>query len=214
MKSVVETLEPTKVKLTVEVTYDELKPSMDEAYKHIAEQVNVPGFRKGKVPPRIIDQRLGRSTVIEHALNEGLGTFYAQAVTEHGLRPLGQPVVEVTQVPSPVPTAPDEDLELHFDAEVEVRPTIELPELDGLTVTVDGDEVTDEDVAERLDALRERFGTLIGVDRPAQDGDFVQIDMTATIDDEEIDSVSGVSYQIGSQNMLDGLDEALTALSA
>ena len=214
MKSAVETLEPTKVKLTVEVTYDELKPSVDEAYKHIAEQVNVPGFRKGKVPPRIIDQRVGRPAVIEHAVNEGLGTFYAQAVRDNNLRPLGQPAVDITQVPGLTSTQPGEEGELHFTAEVEVRPTIEVPALDTITVEVEGDEVTDEDVQGRLDVLRERFGTLVGVDRPAQDGDFVQIDLVAMIDDEEIDKVSGVSYQIGSGNMLEGLDDALTSLSA
>ncbi|KSW13993.1 trigger factor [Cellulomonas sp. B6] len=211
MKSAVETLEPTKVKLSVEVSYDELKPSIEHAYQHIAEQVTVPGFRKGKVPPRIIDQRVGRPAVIEHAVNEGLSGFYADAVRENELRPMGQPEVEVTQVPGLV--AGDEG-ELHFTAEVEVRPEITLPALDGLTLTVDDVEVSDEDVQARLDALRERFGSLVGVDRPAQDGDFVVIDLAATIGDEQVDQVSGTSYQIGSGNMLEGLDEALTGLSA
>ena len=210
MKSAVETLEPTKVKLTVEVTYDELKPSIDHAYQHIAEQVTVPGFRKGKVPPRIIDQRVGRPAVIEHAVNEGLGEFYAAAIRDNNLRPLGQPEVDVTKVPG---LAGDEG-ELHFTAEVEVRPEITLPDLGTITVEVDDTEVTDEDVTGRLDALRERFGTLVGVDRPAQQGDFVQLDLVATIDGEEIDKVSGISYQIGSGNMLEGLDDALTSLSA
>ncbi|GAA4841160.1 trigger factor [Luteimicrobium xylanilyticum] len=210
MKSAVESLDPTKVKLTVEVEYDELKPSIDHAYEHIAREVQVPGFRKGKVPPRVIDQRVGRAAVLEHAINDGLGGFYSEAVRENDLRPLGQPEVEVTQVPDPS----EKDGELHFTAEVEVRPEIELPDLSGLTVTVDAAEVTDEDVAERLDALRERFGTLVGVDRPAKDGDFVVLDLKAEIDGDEIDSVSGVSYQIGSGTMLDGLDEALAGLSA
>ncbi|RHA38985.1 trigger factor [Cellulomonas rhizosphaerae] len=210
MKSAVETLEPTKVKLTVEVTYDELKPSIAHAYEHIAQDVNIPGFRKGKVPPRIIDQRIGRPAVIEHAVNEGLSGFYAEAVRDNQLRPLGQPEVEVTKVPGLV--AGDEG-ELHFSAEVEVRPEITVPELDGLSVTVDDLEVSDEDVDGRLDALRERFGSLVGVDRPAAEGDFVVIDLVATIGDEEVDNVSGVSYQIGSGNMLEGLDEALTSLS-
>jgi trigger factor len=211
VKSAVETLEPTKVKLTVEVTYDELKPSIAHAYEHIAQDVNIPGFRKGKVPPRIIDQRIGRPAVIEHAVNEGLSGFYAEAVREQKLRPLGQPEVEVTKVPGLV--AGDEG-ELHFSAEVEIRPEITIPELDGLSVTVDGLEVDDEDVAGRLDALRERFGTLVGVDRPAAEGDFVVIDLVAAIGNEQVDNVSGVSYQIGSGNMLDGLDEALTSLSS
>lgn len=214
MKSAVETLEPTKVKLSVEVTYDELKPSIDHAYQHIAEQVNVPGFRKGKVPPRIIDQRVGRPAVIEHAVNEGLSGFYAEAVRENKLRPMGQPEVEVTKVPGLVATAAGEEGELHFTAEVEVRPEITLPALDGVSVTVDDVEVSDEDVEARLDALRERFGSLVGVDRPAESGDFVVIDLVATIGDEQVDQVSGTSYQIGSGNMLEGLDEALTGLSS
>ncbi|MBU5423839.1 trigger factor [Cellulomonas hominis] len=212
MKSAVETLEPTKVRLTVEVPYDELKPSIDHAYAHIAEQVNIPGFRKGKVPPRIIDQRVGRPAVMEHAVNEGLSGFYAEAVREHQLRPLGQPEVDVTKVPGLVPG--DTDGDLVFTAEVEVRPEIEVPELDGLSVTVDASEITDEDVQGRLDALRERFGTLVGVDRPAAEKDFAVIDLSAKIDGEEVDTVSGVSYQIGSGNMLEGLDEALTGLSS
>ncbi|MDF2847574.1 MAG: trigger factor [Oerskovia sp.] len=208
MKSAVETLDPTKVKLTVEVEYDELKPSIDHAYKHIAEQVNVPGFRKGKIPARIIDQRVGRAAVLEHAINDGLSGFYRQAVNETGIRPLGQPDVEVTEVPL------DAEGALHFTATVEVRPEIEIPALDSVTLTVEAAEVSADDIAERLDALRERFGTLVGVDRPAAEGDFVVIDLKAVIGDEEIDSVSGISYQIGSGNMLEGLDEALTGLSA
>ncbi|MFI6427142.1 trigger factor [Promicromonospora sp. NPDC050880] len=209
MKSAVETLEPTKVKLTVEVDYDELKPSIDHAYEHIAEQVNVPGFRKGKVPPRIIDQRVGWAAVIEHAVNDGLSGFYQQALGETELRPLAQPQVDVAEIPAKAGEG-----QLKFTAEVEVRPEIELPELADVDLTVDSTTVTDEDVAERLEALRERFGTLVGVDRPAAEGDYVVIDLKAVIGDEEVDSVSGVSYQIGSGNMLEGLDEALTGLSA
>ncbi|WP_448061163.1 trigger factor [Cellulomonas hominis] len=214
MKSAVETLDATKVRLTVEVPFDELKPSIDHAYRHIAEQVTVPGFRKGKIPPRIIDQRVGRAAVMEHAVNEGLSGFYAEAVRENKLRPLGQPEVEVTAVPGLTAAPAGEEGELTFTAEVEVRPEIEIPALDGLSVTVEGLEVTDEDVQGRLDALRERFGTLVGVDRPANETDFVVLDLVATIGDEEVDKVSGVSYQIGTGNMLEGLDEALTGLSA
>ena len=178
MKSAVETLDPTKVKLTVEVEYDELKPSIDHAYQHIAEQVNIPGFRKGKVPPRIIDQRVGRAAVLEHAVNDGLSGFYRQAVSESGIRPLGQPEVDVTEVPL------DAEGPLKFSAEVEVRPELDLPELSSLAVTIDAAEVSDEDVTERLDALRERFGTLVGVDRPAAEGDFVVLDLKAVVDGE------------------------------
>jgi len=210
VKSAVETLEPTKVRLTVEVEYDELKPSIDQAYKYIADQVNVPGFRKGKVPPRIIDQRVGRGAVLEQAINESLGGFYSQAVSDTKLRPLGRPEVEVTKLPDVDQVGGT----LEFSAEVEVRPEIELPALDGIAIEVDGLEVTDEDVEGRLLSLRERFGTLVGVDRPAADNDFVVIDLKAELEGAELDAVSGVSYQIGSKTMLEGLDEALVGLSA
>ena len=210
MKSAVETIDATTVKLTVEVSHDELKPSIDHAYQHIGSQVQIPGFRKGKVPARIIDQRVGRAAVIEHAVNDGIPGFYRQAVTEADLRPLGQPDIEVTEVPA----LTDAEGGLSFTAQVEVRPEIELPELSGITLTVDSTEVTDADVEARLESLRERFGTLVGVDRPAAEGDFVVLDLSATIDGEEVDSVKGVSYQIGTGNMLEGLDEALTGLSA
>jgi len=214
VKSAVETLEPTKVRLTVEVTLDELKPSIDHAYKHIAGQIQVPGFRKGKVPPRIIDQRVGRPAVLEHAVNEALPGFYADAVRENGLHPLAPPEVDVTAVPGLPGKDEEEADELRFTAEIMVRPAIELPDLSTWTIEVDGTEVTDDDVTAQLDALRERFGTLVGVDRPAATGDFVSLDLVAKIDDEQVDQVSGVSYQIGSGTMLDGMDEALADLSA
>ncbi|HET9657901.1 MAG TPA: trigger factor [Kineosporiaceae bacterium] len=209
MKSAVETLNPTRVKLTIEVPFDELKPSLDAAYKTIAGQVNVPGFRKGKVPPRIIDQRFGRGVVLEEAVNSALPRFYAKAVEESDVRPLGQPEVDVTEVPDPTGGG-----ELKFTAEVDVRPEFTLPDLSAVEVTVDDVEVTDEDVQARLDNLRARFGTLVPVERPVADDDFVSVDISAEIDGEEIDSVKGVSYQVGSGNMLDGMDEALRDLSA
>ncbi len=208
MKSAVETLNPTRVKLTVEVPYEELAPSVDAAYKTISQQVQIPGFRKGKVPPRIIDQRVGRGAVLEEAVNDALPKFYAQALEESDVRPLGQPQVEVTDVPQG--TSGD----LKFTAEVDCRPEITLPDLDTLAVTVDDVEVSDDDIAQEVDALRERFGTLKPVERAAADGDFVTLDLTASIDGEEIDTVKGVSYQVGAKNMLEGMDEALTGLSA
>jgi trigger factor len=209
VKSAVETLNPTRVKLTVEVPYDELKPSVDAAYKTIAGQVNIPGFRRGHVPARVIDQRVGKGAVLEEAVNNALPRFYGQAVEENQVRPLGQPTVDITDVPDPA-TGGD----LKFTAEVDVRPEVQLPEYDSLAVTVDDVEVSDDDVDERLTALRQRFGTLVGVERAAQDGDFVSIDLTADIDGDEIDSVKGVSYEIGSATMIEGLDDALVGLSA
>ncbi|PYF96757.1 trigger factor [Georgenia satyanarayanai] len=211
MKSAVETLEPTRAKLTVEVSYEELKPSIDHAYSHIAEQVNVPGFRKGKVPARIIDQRVGRAAVIEHAVNDALPNLYRDAVAETGIKPLGQPEVDVTEVPNLTGAVGGQ---LTFTAEVDVRPEITLPDLSTYEIAVDSVEVTDEDVEQRLESLRERFGTLVGVDRAAADDDFVSIDLRATVGEEEVDSVTGTSYQVGAGTMLEGMDEAITGLSA
>ncbi|WP_446664371.1 trigger factor [Flexivirga sp. B27] len=208
MKSAVEKLGPTRVKLSVEVPYEELKPSVDEAYKAIGAQIQVPGFRKGKVPARIIDQRIGRPAVLQEAINEALPTFYSQALAENELRPMGQPEVEVTEVPV------DDEQPLKFDAELDTAPEFELPDFSQITVEVDPFEVSDEDVDKEFEALRERFGTLASVDRAAADGDSVTIDLKATIGDEDIDDVSGINYVIGSGNMLEGLDDALTGLSA
>lgn len=208
MKTAVETLNPTRVKLTVEVPFDELKKDLDAAYKLIGSQIQVPGFRKGHVPTRIIDQRVGRGAVLQEAVNEALPRLYSQAVHEHELRALGQPDVEVTEVPV------EDGQPLAFTAEVDIRPEITLPDLDGLAVTVDSVDVTDEDIDERLTVLRRRFGTLTGIDRAVVDGDFVSIDLSASIAGEDIDAVTGVSYEVGSHQMLPGLDEALVGMSA
>ncbi len=208
MKSAVETLDPTRVRLTVEVPFAELVPSLDTAYKRIAEQVTVPGFRKGKVPPRVIDQRIGRGAVLEEAINSALPGLYGQAVEENKLEVVGSPEVEVTEFA--------DGEQLKFTAEVDVRPEFELPEYKGVAVEVDDVEVSDEDVDEQVEALRKRFGTLTGVERPVQDGDFVTVDLVATIDGEELEdgTATGVSYEVGSNSMVDGLDEAIIGKSA
>jgi len=210
VKSAVETLSPTRVKLNVEVPFEELKPSIDEAYKTIATQVQVPGFRKGKVPQQLIDQRVGRGYVIETAVNDGLNGFYQSAVQETGIRPLSRPEVEITEVPDPA----TKDGQLTFSVELDIRPEIELPDYKGIEVTVEPVEASDEDVQKAMDELRGRFGTLTAVDRPAKDGDFLTIDLTASVDGEEVDSAQDLSYQIGSATMLEGMDEAVTGLSA
>ena len=207
MKSTVETLEPTKVRLTVEIPVEELKSEMDKAYKSIANQVSIPGFRKGHVPARIIDQRFGRAAVIEQVVNEVLPGQYSAAVSEHELRPMSQPEVEVTEIPS---TSGELTGQVVFTAEVDVVPSFELPEYGKDTVIeVDSVEVTDEDVQAELDALRGRFASLKPIKRQAKTGDFTTIDLVATINGEEVDSVSDVSYEIGSGTMLDGQDTAL-----
>lgn len=210
MKISVRNLEPTKVKLTVTVEPEELNPYLDAARKEIAKQVNVPGFRKGHVPGKIIDQRIGFAVVAGEAVNDAVAELYSKALDEKKIRPMAQPEFDVQDVPQ----SANDETKLKFTATVERRPDIELPEIDGLEIAISKPEVKDEDVDKRLETLRQRFGTLVGVDRPAAKGDFANIDLTAEIDGETVDSQEGVSYELGSNTMLDGLDEALDGLSA
>ncbi|KAB8169689.1 trigger factor [Streptomyces sp. 3MP-14] len=208
MKSAVETLNPTRVRLTVEVPFDELKPSLDAAYRKINQQVQVPGFRKGKIPARVIDQRFGRGAVLEEAVNDALPKFYTEAVNEGELTPLGQPDVDITEL--------KDNETLTFTAEVDIRPELEIPDFSGIEVTVDAVEVADEDVDKAVEQLRERFATTTVVEREAADGDVVKIDLEARVDGELLDDgvAQGVNYTIGSGQMLDGLDEAVIGLAA
>lgn len=210
MKTTVERIKPTRVKLSIVVTPEEFKPSIDHAYEHIAEEVNVPGFRKGKVPAPILDQRVGRPAILAHAINEGLDAFYRQAIEAEKLRPLGQPQADVKETPDEKTFAGN----LVIEIEVEVRPEIKLPKYTGLTVKVDDVKVGGIEVDAELDALRARFGSLKTVDRPAKKGDFTTIDLTATIGGATIDSAQNISYEIGAGNLLDGIDEALDTLTA
>lgn len=207
MKSAVETLTPTRVRLTVEVPFEELQPSVDAAYRKIAKQVRVQGFRPGKVPPRIIDQRFGRGPVIEEAVQEAIPRFYGDAVREAEVTPLSHPDVDVTTF--------DDGVQLIFTAEVDVRPTVELPAYDALRITVDDAEVADEAVEEQLASLQDRFSTLTVVDRPVEAGDFVSIDLTATVDGEAVPGgeATGLSYEVGSETMLPGLDDVLLGMA-
>ncbi|WP_061942571.1 trigger factor [Brevibacterium ravenspurgense] len=211
MKSSVERIEPTRVKLSIEAPYADLKPSVDEAYKEIAKQISVPGFRRGKVPARIIDQRVGRAAVIQEAVNNSLDGFFRQAIADNDIQPLGTPEIDDLEMPG---LDGKEEGDLTFTVEVDAVPEFELPEYSSLEVEVEPLEVTDEDVEKELDDLRSRFGSLKSVDRPAEKDDFVTLDLTAKIDDEEIDSASDISYQVGAGTMLDGMDEALEGLSA
>jgi trigger factor len=210
LKTTVERIKPTRAKLTIEVTPEEFKPSLDHAYEHIAEEVNVPGFRKGKIPAAILDQRIGRPAILAHAINDGLDTFYNQALQAEKLRPLGQPQADIKQTPD------EKTFEgnLIFEIEVEVRPEIKLPKYQGLKVKVDEVKVGGIEVDAELDALRARFGTLKTVDRAAKKGDFTTIDLTATVNGAKVDSAQNISYEIGSGNLLDGIDEALDTLTA
>lgn len=208
MKSAVENLTPTRAKLTVEVPFEELKPSLDAAYKKIAQQINVPGFRRGKVPPAVIDRQVGRGVVLDEAINEVVPAKYMEALQENELEPLAQPEIEVTKF--------EDNDGLEFTAEVDVKPQFELPSYAGIEAEVEDLEVSDADVEEQVQALRERFGTLTEVEREAADGDFVTIDLTAAKEGEAVEGgeVSGMSYKVGRGGMLDGLDEALVGMKA
>jgi len=208
VKSAVETVGPTRAKLTVEVDFEELKPSLDAAYKRIAQQITIPGFRKGKVPPQIIDRQIGRGAVLDEAINDALPRLYTEALRENELEPVAQPEIDITKL--------DDHKSLEFTAEVDVKPEITLPDYTGLEVEVDDIAVTDDEVEEQVQALRERFASLKTVERAAAENDFVTIDLVAKQDGETVEGgeVSQMSYQVGKGGMIDGLDEALRGLSA
>jgi len=209
VKSTVERLSPTRVRINVEVPFDELKPDFDRAYRKIAQQVRIPGFRPGKAPARILEARLGRDVVLDEVVNNAIPVKYSEAVsTADAVSPIGRPEIEVTEIA-------DGD-HLAFTAEVDVRPEITLPDFDDIAVTVDDIEVTDEQVTEQLDNLRARFGTLTGVERPAGEDDFVLLDLSAAVNGEPVEeaTTTGFSYQVGQGGLIDGLDEAVRGLSA
>jgi trigger factor len=208
VKSAVETLNPTRVRLSIEVPFEELKDSLDAAYKKINQQVTVKGFRKGKIPARVIDQRFGRGAVLEEAVNDALPKFYTEAVNEAEIDVLGQPEVDITEL--------KDGETLNFTAEVDVRPAIEIPDYSGIEVEVDSVEVTDEDIAKSVEQLRERFASTSPVERAAEDGDVVTIDLEAKVEGEILEDgvASGVSYTIGSGELLEGIDDAVKGLEA
>ena len=207
MKSSVEQLSPTRVRINVEVPFTELEPDFQRAYKELAKQVRLPGFRPGKAPAKLLEARFGREAMLDQVVNEALPTRYGQAVAESEVQPLGQPSIEVTKK--------EYGQELAFTAEVDVRPKITLPDLGSLKVSVDPIEVSDDDVDSELESLRARFGTLTGVDRPVALGDFVSIDLSATVDGEEVPNAAaeGLSHEVGSGRLIAGLDDALVGLS-
>ncbi|UVO12434.1 trigger factor [Mycobacterium sp. SVM_VP21] len=208
MKSTVEQLTPTRVRINVEVPFTELQPDFERTYKELAKQVRLPGFRPGKAPAKLIEARFGRAAVLQQVVNEALPSRYSEAVTSSDLKPLGQPDIEVTKL--------DDGEQISFTAEVDVRPDIALPDLEQLKITVDPIQVNDDEVDAELDSLRARFGTLTGVERPAADGDFVSIDLDATIDGEAVEGAAteGLSHEVGSGQLIEGLDDAIVGLSA
>ncbi|TLF53613.1 trigger factor [Nocardia cyriacigeorgica] len=208
MKSTVEQLSPTRVRINVEVPFEELKPDFDKAYKALAKQVRIPGFRPGKAPAKLLEARLGRGAILEQVVNDVLPARYSEAVTTSEVKVIGQPEIEITKI--------EDGQELAFTAEVDVRPEITLPDYSTIEVTVDAITVDDSDIDEQLQSLRQRFGTLTGVDRPVQEGDFISIDLSATVDGEDVPeaSTTGLSHEVGSGQLIEGLDEAVIGLSA
>ena len=207
MKSAVEKLSPTRVKLSIEVPFAELAPHIDGAYKSLSEKINIPGFRKGKVPAAMIDQRVGRAAVLDEAINSALPTFYSQAAKDNDVLVIGRPNVEITELV--------DNEKFSFTVEVDIRPDIKLPNFSEIKIEVDDVKVTDADVDEQVESLRTRFGTLKTVDKVVAKGDFVTIDLVATKDGVELDGgvANDLSYEVGSASMIDGLDEASIGLS-
>ena len=210
VKTTVERLNPTRVKLTITVDQAGFKPALEKAYETVSSQVNIPGFRKGKVPATILDQRVGKDAIIAQAVNDGLDDFYRAALIQENLKPLSTPQADIKSAPN----AQEPANELIVELEVEVRPEFKLPEYKGLKVKVDAVKIAKMDIETELDALRARFGTLKNVDRPAKNGDFTSIDLSASIGGTQIDPAKDISYEIGSGQLLDGIDEALETLTA
>lgn len=207
MKSAVEKLSPTRVKLSIDVEFSELKPHIDGAYKTLSEKINIPGFRKGKVPAAMIDQRVGRGAVLDEAINAALPTFYSQAAKENEVLVIGRPNVDITEL--------KDNEKLSFTVEVDIRPEIALPDFTQIKIEVDDVVVTDSDLDKQVESLQIRFGTLTTVEKAVESGDFVSIDLLATDSGKEIDggSANEISYEVGSASMIEGLDEALIGLT-
>ncbi|MFM1937919.1 MAG: hypothetical protein RLZZ320_777 [Actinomycetota bacterium] len=206
MKSAVESISATRVRISIDVDFTDLEPHVKRAYQSISERVVIPGFRKGKVPRAMIDQRVGRGTVLDEAINNALPEFYTQAARENDVLVVGRPTVDIKELK-------DNEL-VKFEVEVDIRPEIKLPDFSKLEVSVDDVTVSDKDVEEQIEALRIRFGTLTTVEKDAASGDFVSIDLVARVDGKEIEggSANGISYEVGSNRMIDGLDAALEGM--
>lgn len=204
MRSTVEPVEPTKVKINVVVEPDELGPAIERTARRLGREMRVPGFRKGKVPRPVLEARIGRDTLIAEAIeHEAVPEFYAKALEEHGIEPLSRAKVD--------PPDYNDGQPLEFSATVEVKPEIDLPPYRGVQVDRPELEVTDEHVDTQLDQLRERFAQLEVIGRPIAKGDFAQIDLRATRHTEEIPDLSRTDflYEVGSGTVVPQLDEQL-----
>ena len=206
MKSVVETLSPTRVRIIIDVDFKDLEPHVTVAYDTLAHQVSIPGFRKGKVPRQLIDQRFGRGTVLNEAINNGLPDFYSKAAREHDVLAVGRPSIDIKELK-------DNEV-VKFEVEVDIRPEVTLPDFSSIELSVEDVVVNDKDVDEQIEVLRTRFGTLTTVEKDAASGDFVTIDLVAKLDGKEVEggTANGISYEVGSNRMIDGLDAALEGM--
>jgi trigger factor len=208
VKSSVENLSPTRVRFDISIEFNEMSEHVADAYKKVAAKVNIPGFRKGKVPPAMIDQRVGRGAVLDEAINAALPDFYTKAAREHQIAVIGRPEVDIKEFV--------DNEKLNFTIEVDVRPEIKLPDFSTIEIKVDDVAVTQAEIDEQVDALRARFGTLHVVERATKTGDFINIDLVAKVNGEEVEggTANDISYEVGSNSMVDGLDEAVVGLNA
>lgn len=213
VKNSVEYLSETHAKLDIAVSAAEFQPAYQKAAKQLAKKVNIPGFRPGKAPLRVLEANIGRGYLIEEAINENLDSYYQSAAEEFGIKPMARPEVSINQVPE-MSGAADDKTELNFTVEVDIRPEISLPDPREIKIEVTAGAAGEEDIEAALTDLRKRFATLSNAERPAVDGDYLNIDLVAKIGEEEVDDMQGVSYLLGSENMLEGQDEALQGAKA
>ena len=206
MKSAVETLSPTRVRISIDLDFKDLEPHVATAYQTLSQQVSIPGFRKGKVPRQLIDQRVGRGAVLNEAINTALPEFYSQAARENEVLVVGRPNVDIKELK-------DNEI-VKFEVEVDVRPEIKLPDFSEIELSVPDVELSEKDVEDQVEALRIRFGTLVTIEKDAASGDFVTIDLVAKIEGKEVEggTANGISYEVGSNRMIDGLDTALEGM--
>jgi trigger factor len=207
MQTTVEPLEENKVKLHVAVPADEFERALDAAFRKLAHEVRIPGFRPGKAPRRLLEARLGTEAARRQALQDSLPDYYADAVESEHVDPIASPSIEIT--------AGQDDGDVEFDAVVEVRPVVRLVGYDELTITIPWEDIGDDDVDRQVDTLRERSAELTDSDVPITDGDYATIDVRGSIDGEEIDGlvVNDFLYEVGTGNVVPSLDTQLHGTS-
>ena len=206
MKTTVEPLEGNKVKLSVEVDEGEFSDAIDAAFRKIARQVKIPGFRPGKAPRQIIEARVGMEAARQEALSDSLPDYYERALKENDIEPIAAPDIDITSGRESGP--------IIFDAVVEIMPTVSVAGYQGLKVVLPGFTVTEENIDGKLDMMRDKYGELVAVSRPARDGDYVSMDRKLYRHDETIMAAEDELYQVGSSTVGTELDENLRGARA